>query len=270
MGFAVLYDGDATPGAGVLTGAGAYIRVSLFGDIDGDGDVDVSDLSLFSGGLLGGGTTWGDGDFDGDGDVDVTDLDIFGGYLGTSEADFGAGAGGGAAAFSAAAASVAEDEKSVDTSDLSAKDLSTEAGVEGNLFWDALFEVGLEDFIDDLIAYGTSFDGVDASLLSAYASAADAVVLPVETELIAEVDLSEVTTPLAGEYLLDARRAGIDGGGLGRLLSLGPETASVPEPGTAAVVALAGLCLLSGRYRAAKRPAACAWAAAAFRPLEAA
>jgi hypothetical protein len=47
----------------------------ILGDVDGDGDVDLSDLSeLLSNYGMTSGATWADGDMDGDGDVDLSDL----------------------------------------------------------------------------------------------------------------------------------------------------------------------------------------------------
>jgi hypothetical protein len=49
--------------------------VALIGDVDGDGDVDLTDLAtLLANYGMTSGATWADGDMDGDGDVDLTDL----------------------------------------------------------------------------------------------------------------------------------------------------------------------------------------------------
>jgi hypothetical protein len=49
--------------------------VAIVGDLDGDGDVDLTDLAALLGNYgMTSGATWADGDMDGDGDVDLTDL----------------------------------------------------------------------------------------------------------------------------------------------------------------------------------------------------
>lgn len=74
------------PDAGVMTGgqftlvggfwAGATgTPCDLTGDLDGDGDVDISDLATLLGHFgMPSGATSGDGDLDGDTDVDISDL----------------------------------------------------------------------------------------------------------------------------------------------------------------------------------------------------
>lgn len=74
------------PDAGVMTG-GQFTLVggfwagtsaapcALTGDLDGDGDVDISDLATLLGHFgMSGGANSGDGDLDGDFDVDISDL----------------------------------------------------------------------------------------------------------------------------------------------------------------------------------------------------
>jgi len=52
-----------------------YIWPPLVGDVDADGDVDLTDLSILLAHYgMTSGATWADGDFDGDGDVDLADL----------------------------------------------------------------------------------------------------------------------------------------------------------------------------------------------------
>ncbi len=49
--------------------------LALIGDLDGDGDVDLTDLATLLGNYgMTSGATWEDGDTDGDGDVDLSDL----------------------------------------------------------------------------------------------------------------------------------------------------------------------------------------------------
>ena len=53
------------------------VGATVVGDVDGDGDVDLTDLSqLLSNYGMTSGATWEDGDMDGDGDVDLTDLSM--------------------------------------------------------------------------------------------------------------------------------------------------------------------------------------------------
>jgi hypothetical protein len=63
----------------------SYCETSCFGDLDGDNDVDLSDLAILLGNY---GTTSGavyeDGDLDEDGDVDLTDLAALLGVYGTT------------------------------------------------------------------------------------------------------------------------------------------------------------------------------------------
>ena len=50
----------------------------LTGDCDKDGDIDLTDLNMFSDGWYGNlSPSWATGDFDGDHDVDLTDLNLF-------------------------------------------------------------------------------------------------------------------------------------------------------------------------------------------------
>ena len=57
----------------------------LPGDLDGDGDVDLSDLAQLLGNYgIAGGASYEDGDLDGDGDVDLSDLAALLGVYGTS------------------------------------------------------------------------------------------------------------------------------------------------------------------------------------------
>lgn len=68
------YEGQL--GAGRLDAAAA-VGVSCPGDVDGDGNVDISDLAILLshfGQTVG--ATFADGDFDGDGDVDLNDLAV--------------------------------------------------------------------------------------------------------------------------------------------------------------------------------------------------
>jgi hypothetical protein len=54
---------------------GAYEFQFCFGDLDGDGDVDLTDLARLLGNYgMTEGATYEDGDLDADGDVDLTDL----------------------------------------------------------------------------------------------------------------------------------------------------------------------------------------------------
>lgn len=64
---------QSIPGSGYI--CNVYIRVPLKGDLDGDGDVDLSDLSqLLAHYKTTSGATYAQGDIDGDGDVDLSDL----------------------------------------------------------------------------------------------------------------------------------------------------------------------------------------------------
>lgn len=82
---------DAAPTVitgGTLELVGGFWAIQLTqqraGDTDGDGDVDLADLSrlLSNFGTLSGATR-SDGDFDGDGDVDLSDLSALLGHFGT-------------------------------------------------------------------------------------------------------------------------------------------------------------------------------------------
>ena len=54
------------------------------GDLDGDGDVDISDLAiLLSNYVTASGATYEQGDLDSDGDVDINDLTAMLSYYGT-------------------------------------------------------------------------------------------------------------------------------------------------------------------------------------------
>jgi len=65
-------DGDGTPGDDfVLVGTPTNGLFRLFGDADGDGDVDAVDFSAFRAAFGGSGATF---DFDGDGDIDAADF----------------------------------------------------------------------------------------------------------------------------------------------------------------------------------------------------
>jgi len=78
-GLALDGDGNGTPG-----GNYALSTHRLFGDSDGDGDVDLSDLTAFGGALFSvqPGPAYNPAfDFDGDGDVDLADLTAFGNRL---------------------------------------------------------------------------------------------------------------------------------------------------------------------------------------------
>jgi len=75
-------NGDGTGGDDyVLTGTPANGLFRLFGDADGDGDVDAADYGAFRGAF---GTTNPVFDIDGDGDVDTADFGQFRGRFGTS------------------------------------------------------------------------------------------------------------------------------------------------------------------------------------------
>ena len=68
----VPWDGN---GSGMMTGAVYCYDVRCPGDVDGDWDVDSTDLAtLLSSYGISSGATREDGDFDGDGDVDISDL----------------------------------------------------------------------------------------------------------------------------------------------------------------------------------------------------
>lgn len=76
-------NGDGTVGDNyVLTGNPTNKLFRLFGDADGDGDVDLSDFSGFRGAFGGGPSTIFDSD--GDGDVDLNDFSAFRARFGTS------------------------------------------------------------------------------------------------------------------------------------------------------------------------------------------
>lgn len=74
---------------GMVSRTGAAYVVScprLRGDFDGDGDVDISDFTVFAGCFTGSGTPCSGecclADFDGDGDVDIADFNTFAGDFG--------------------------------------------------------------------------------------------------------------------------------------------------------------------------------------------
>jgi len=75
-------DGNGSPGGDFVTpGSGAGRLFRLFGDADGDGDVDAQDFGAFRAAFGGSNPTF---DSDGDGDVDATDFGAFRGRFGSS------------------------------------------------------------------------------------------------------------------------------------------------------------------------------------------
>jgi hypothetical protein len=68
-----------------LDDADKYVAVLLEGDLDHDGDVDLTDLGILLAHYgMTSGAEYEDGDIDGDGDVDLTDLGILLRFYGTS------------------------------------------------------------------------------------------------------------------------------------------------------------------------------------------
>ena len=65
---------------------GFRVAMILRGDANGDGVVNILDLSLLSGNWQGTGKTWGQGDFTGDGIVNISDLSDLSGNWGYGEA----------------------------------------------------------------------------------------------------------------------------------------------------------------------------------------
>jgi hypothetical protein len=64
-------------GNGVAGGRFEFVFNSLFGDANGSGGVDLSDLSILSNNYgMTSGASYSQGDFDGDGDVDVSDFSV--------------------------------------------------------------------------------------------------------------------------------------------------------------------------------------------------
>jgi hypothetical protein len=64
-------------------GSGAALRTELWGDLDGDSDVDLNDLSIILANYgTPSGATYGQGDMNGDGDVDLNDLSMLLGVYG--------------------------------------------------------------------------------------------------------------------------------------------------------------------------------------------
>jgi hypothetical protein len=79
-----VWDGDGAGRARIDMGADEFDSHCL-GDLDGDGNVDLTDLAaLLSSYGATGGMTYEDGDLDGDGDVDLTDLATLLGVYGTT------------------------------------------------------------------------------------------------------------------------------------------------------------------------------------------
>jgi len=78
---------DSAGGTITCTKTDGYFINKLFGDFDGDGDVDPDDFNIFAGAY---GTSVGDpaynpeADFDNDGDVDPDDFNVFAGNYGES------------------------------------------------------------------------------------------------------------------------------------------------------------------------------------------
>ena len=61
----------ASPSYGMI-----FVTTAIPGDTDGDGDVDINDLSTLAANWDQCGKTWADGDFTGDGCVDINDLSL--------------------------------------------------------------------------------------------------------------------------------------------------------------------------------------------------